>query len=76
MCESLEGMQHMLNILSEYYTSWKVHVNDEKTKVAIFFSLNVGIEKNTFIYNGNELDVYEQYIYLGVLHGYNNTFVN
>lgn len=49
MCESLEGMQHMLNILSEYYTSWKVHVNDEKTKVAIFFPLNVGIEKK-YIY--------------------------
>ena len=68
MCESLEVMQQMLNILSEYYTSWKVHVNIEKTKVIIISKCRTR-QKNTFLYNGNELDVCEQniYIYLGVL---------
>ena len=50
MCESLEVMQQMLNILSEYYTSWKVHVNIEKTKVIIISKCRTRQKKKIHFY--------------------------
>ena len=75
MSESVHGMQHMLNVFSDYCDTWKLHVNFEKTKVVIF-SRRRDKSKTKFIFKDKDLLMSENYNYLGVLFNFNNSFMN
>ena len=56
MSESVDGMQTMLNIFSEYCNTWKLQVNIAKTNVVIFSKSK--ITQNTRVMSDNkELDI-------------------
>ena len=63
--KSKEDLQTALNIFSEYCTTWKLTINTAKTKVMIFSSGRQG--KNLkFHVNGAELEIVNEYKYLGI----------
>ena len=71
--ESAVDMQNMLNVFEEYCDRWKLNVNLDKTKVVIFE--NRKHRRNfSFTFKGNELQITDSYLYLGLLFNYNCKF--
>ena len=70
--ESKEGMQSALNI---FQSKWKLTVNINKTKVLVL-SKRKCQQNFDFTLNGENLDVIDSYIYLGITFKYNGSFVD
>ena len=49
----------MLNALYSYTNEWNLCVNVQKTKIVVF--RNGGIVKDTWLYNGSEVEVVNQF---------------
>ena len=60
-----EGLQNSLNVLSNFCSSWKLDVNQEKSK-AIVFNSNGKTYMNSFNLTGKHLETVKSYCYLGV----------
>ena len=60
-----QGLQNSLNILNNYCVSWKLEVNQQKSKVIVFNS-NGKSFLNNFKVNENYLETVKSYCYLGV----------
>ena len=71
--ESKSGLQCCLNILSDYCTSWKLHVNTSKSKILIFNS-NGKSYQNEFQFLDTPLETVKQYTYLGITMKFNGNF--
>ena len=56
-----------------YCETWKLEVNPAKTKVVIFSKRNIK-EKPAFIYNGENVSVVADFVYLGVIFTHNGPF--
>jgi hypothetical protein len=72
MSETKEAMQQSLNIFQLYCDLWKLDVNINKTKAMVFSK-----KKNlnyTFILQDKQLEVVENFSYLGIIFKYNGTF--
>ena len=54
--ETVDGMQHMLNVFSDYCNTWKLHVNIDKNKVVIFSSRRDKTNVK-FTFNDSDLEV-------------------
>ena len=67
--ESLDGMQSLLDELSNYCKIWKLEVNTSKTKFVIFSKRKYRPEVKLKL-DGIELDYTDAYLYLGVLFHY------
>ena len=67
------GLQKLLNDLESYCTMWKLRVNGSKTKVVIFGKRKPKI-KPKFMYKTEELELVEEFKYLGVVFSCNATF--
>ena len=73
--ESKEELQSALNAMYLYCKSWDLEVNPTKTKVTVF--CNRKFEHNmTFIYNGQDLDIEDGFVYLGAFFSSNGRFIN
>ena len=73
LAETPEELQKGLNALNEYCKKWSLTVNTEKTKVVIFSRGKVRkIPK--FTYNSSEIEVVDEYNYLGCKFNFNNKF--
>jgi hypothetical protein len=70
--ESKEGMQSALNI---FQSKWKLTVNINKTKVLVL-SKRKCQQNFDFTLNGENLDIIDSYIYLGITLKYNGSFVD
>lgn len=74
ICESPNDLQNALDVYYEYCERWKLQVNATKTKILIFSS---GARRNcSFYYNGNELEIVNDYKYLGILFSRSGSFLN
>ena len=62
---SKEDLQLVLNIFERYCDEWKLTVNISKTKVLIFSS-GRNLNNQKFYFKGNELEVVNEYKYLGI----------
>ena len=74
MAESATELQDCLNAVSHYCKLWSLKINTTKTKVLIF-SKGKTRKIPTFSFNGTNLDVCFDYVYLGVNMNYNGRFV-
>ena len=67
------GLQKLLNDLESYCTMWKLRVNGSKTKVVVFGKRKPKI-KPKFLYKNEELELVEEFKYLGVVFSCNAAF--
>ena len=58
-----------------YCKSWDLEVNPVKTKITIFFSNRKPSDVPKFMYNRQEIDVDESFVYLGTMFSYNGRFI-
>ena len=65
IAESAAGLQHGLEILNQFCTSWNMLVNTDKTEVMIFGNVNRRWLPR-FTYRGQELKISDSFRYLGV----------
>ena len=73
LAETAEDLQVALNGLSEYCKKWCFKVNTTKTKIVVFARGKVR-KYPKFHLGSNEIEVVEQYVYLGILFNYNGSF--
>ena len=65
--ESIEGLQVVLDTLSEYTTRWASSVNTTKTKIIVFRNGGRENADEKWFYNDQEIEVVDSFTYLGVL---------
>jgi hypothetical protein len=64
--DSAVEMQIQLDNFSEYCSLWKLNVNSSKTKVAIFAGGRFPTNNFNFTFDGNNLEIVSDIVYLGV----------
>jgi len=69
-----EGLQECLNQLKSYCNRWKLTVNASKTKITIFGGKKVKNRKYNFKFDGKDLELVDEFKYLGVVFKYNGNF--
>ena len=74
--ESAVELQSALNAMFLYCKSWDYEENPAKTKLTIFFSNRKPSDVSKFMYNGQELNVADTFVYLGTMFSYNGRFIN
>ena len=72
--ESEAELQSALNAMFLYCKSWDLEVNPAKTKITIFANRK-NQQAPKFIYNGQELAVDDNFVYLGTMFSYNGRFL-
>ena len=65
--DTVIGLQNQLNILESYSKEWKLSVNISKTEIVIFRRGGPVAAKERWFYDGELLNVSDQYTYLGFL---------
>ena len=73
LAESAEELQEALNGLSEYCKKWYLKTNVSKTKIIIFSRGKVR-KFPKFYLDQDEIEVVDDYVYLGVKFNYNGSF--
>ena len=74
LAKSRKELQAALNAIYQYCNSWDLELNPSKTKIAIF--CNRKFQHNyVFTYNGQPIEIDENYVYLGILSSYNSRFL-
>ena len=68
--ERKKELQSALNAMFLYCKSWDLEVNLAKTKITIFSNRKPS-DVPKFMYNGQELDVDDSFVYLGTMFSYN-----
>ena len=72
---SIEELQTSLDLLHTYCNTWGLEVNTEKTKIVVFRNRGQIRNNEIWTYNGNIIDVVEEFNYLGAIFNYNGSFV-
>ena len=75
---SAEGLEQTLNRLSKYCQDWLLNINPSKTKVIIFQkkSRKSIIDKYKFLVNNENIEIVNNYTYLGVNFSVYGSFTN
>ena len=73
LAETAAQLQLALNALHEYCSKWMLHINRDKTKVVIFAKGKVRVFP-IFSLGDENIQVTDDYIYLGVTFNYNGNF--
>ena len=75
---SAEGLQQSLNRLSKYCQDWLLNINPTKKRVIIFQkkSRKSIIDKYKFLVNNENIEIVNNYTYLGVNFSTNGSFTN
>ena len=71
IAESPEGLQNMRNALNNYCTEWNLTVNVQKTKIMIFRNGGNIRGNENWTYQGEEIEIVQQFSYLGMNFNYN-----
>ena len=72
--ESPVALQHMIDSLHKYNKEWKLTLNVDKTKIVIFRNGGNIRENEKWFYDGTEIQIVNQFNYLGMLFNYNGKF--
>ena len=73
LAESAQQLQAALNAMFLYCKTWKLQVNASKTKVVVFSKKRLN-NLPLFRYDGENLSVVDEFIYLGVTFSSNGSF--
>jgi hypothetical protein len=73
--ESIENLQTSLDQLYNYCNTWGLEVNTEKTKVMVFRKRGTVFLNETWTYNGNIVEVVDDFNYLGCIFNYTGSFL-
>ena len=73
LAESAEQLQKALRELNEYCRKWSLKINTSKTKIVIFSRGKVK-KYPKFYVDMDEIEVKDDYVYLGVVFNYNGSF--
>ena len=71
--ESENELQAALNAMFLYCKSWDLEVNPSKTKITVISNRKIH-QAPHFIYNGQDLDTDDSFVYLGTMFSYNGRF--
>ena len=71
---SRENLQNCLDGLNQYCDKWKLQINAEKTKVRIFSNRKFNREDIGFTIGGKNIEIVDEFKYLGVTISYNGSF--
>ena len=69
-------MQIQLDNFSEYCSLWKLNVNSSKTKVVIFAGGRFPTNNFNFNFDGNNLEIVSDIVYLGVNFSRTGSYLN
>ena len=75
LANSRENLQRYMDSLKEYCDKWKLQTNADKTKVVIFSKQKVKVDY-VFKLGDKELEIVDEFKYLGVTFKYNGNFNN
>ncbi len=75
MGKSPEDLQHSLHLLYAYCEQWGLDVNCDKTKVMVFRKRGPTRANETWSFNGQNIEVVNDFNYLGVVFNYTGSFV-
>ena len=64
--ESAPEMQKMLDLLSEYCTTWKLSLNVDKTKIMVFRKACKVPKREKWVIDGNNVEIVDSFNYLGL----------
>ena len=67
MAETHDDLQNILNKFGEYCNTWRLKANTDKTKVIVFFPRGRQSTNLKFTLNGSELEIVNEFNYLGIL---------
>ena len=70
IAESVESLQEMLNTLYRYTKEWNLTVNVQKTKIVVFRNGKYVRDEEKWTYDGKNVEVVNQFNYLGLLFNY------
>ena len=73
--DSVIGLQDMLDTLLLYTCKWGLTVNIAKTKIMVFRNGGFVKDEEIWYYDGNAIDIVDEFCYLGVLLNFNGKFV-
>ena len=74
LAETPEGLQKMIDSLSSYTEKWDLILNINKTKIVVFRNGGKLRDNEKWSYNGCQLDIVDEFNYLGILFFYNGKF--
>ena len=60
-----EKLQTALDTMKLYCDTWKLHVNTSKTEIVVFFKRK-NKAKTYFYYNGESIEIVDDFSYLGI----------
>ena len=76
MAENECGVQRNLNLLNEYCNCNGLRVNIRKTKIMVFARSRTRLRNlPTFKFGNLDLDLVDDYVYLGICFNWNGSFV-
>ena len=73
--KSVEELQNNLELLNVYCKKWGLEVNTEKTKVMVFRNRGPLKANEKWTYNGKNLEVVNDFNYLGTVFNYTGSFI-
>lgn len=76
LSNSSAGLQVALDKLSIFCTKWNLKVNISKTKVIIFNKAGKTVKGNVFKFDGNLVEIVNEYKYLGIIFKPSGTFTD
>lgn len=71
---SVEELQESLSLLHTYCNTWGLEVNTEKTKIVVFRNRGQVRNDEVWTYNGEIIDVVDDFNYLGTIFNYTGSF--
>lgn len=74
LCDTEEGMRQALLALYDYCNEWKLKLNCNKSKIVVFSRGKVHQDNYDFVFGSENIEVVEDYKYLGLLFNYNGRF--
>ena len=74
IAETADGLQKMLDALLTYTKKWNLTVNIDKTKILVFRNGKKLTGHVNWTYDGKNIEVVDQFNYLGMLFNYNGKF--
>ena len=69
------GLQNNLNVLKTYCNTWALEVNIQKTKIMVFRRRGPLLFNEVWHYDNLQIDVVNDFNYLGTCFNYTGTFV-
>ena len=73
--DSPMGLQNNLNLLKTYCNTWALEVNIQKTKIMVFRRRGPLLCNEVWHYDNVQIDVVNDFSYLGTCFNYTGTFV-